>query len=63
MTRYEEKLQRVQWLEKQAQRKDMEKRVRREFLSSAKRERRALERMTITEAFTPANKTPFYGEL
>ena len=59
MTKYEEKLQRVQWLEKQAQRKDMEKRVRREFLSSAKRERRALERMTVTEAFTPANEMPF----
>ena len=59
MTKYEEKLQRVQWLEKQAQRRDMERSVRREFLSSAKRERRALERMTITEAFTPANKMPF----
>jgi len=59
MTRYEEKLQRVQWLEKQAQRKDMERRVRREYLTSAKRERRALERMTITEAFMPANKMPF----
>ncbi len=59
MTKYEEKLQRVLWLEKQAQRKDMEKSVRREFLSSAKRERRALERMTITEASTPANQMPF----
>ena len=59
MTRYEEKLQRVQWLEKQAQRRDMERRVRREYLTSAKRERRALERMTITEAFMPANKMPF----
>lgn len=59
MTKYEEKLQRVLWLEKQAQRKDMEKRVRREFLSSAKRERRALERMTVTEAFMPANEVPF----
>lgn len=59
MTRYEKKLQRVLWLEKQAQRVDMERSVRREFLSSAKRERRALERMTITEAFTPANQMPF----
>ncbi len=59
MTKYEVKLQRVQWLEKQAQRKDMEKRVRREFLSSARRERRALERMTVTEAFMPANQMPF----
>ena len=59
MTKYEEKLQRVQWLEKQAQRKDMEKRVRREFLSSAKRERRALEHMSVAEAFTPANEMPF----
>lgn len=59
MTKYEEKLQRVQWLEKQAQRRDMERTVRREFLSSAKRERRALERMTVTEAFTPANEMPF----
>ena len=59
MTKYEEKLQRVLWLEKQAQRKDMEKRVRREYLTSAKRERRALERMTVTEAFMPANEMPF----
>lgn len=59
MTKYEEKLQRVLWLEKQAQRKDMEKRVRREYLTSAKRERRALERMTVTEAFTPASEMPF----
>ncbi len=59
MTRYEEKLQRVQWLEKQAQRRDMERSVRREYLTSAKRERRALERMTAIEAFTPANKMPF----
>ena len=59
MTKYEEKLARVEWLEKQARRRDMERRVRREYLTSAKRERRALERMTVTEAFMPANQMPF----
>ena len=59
MTKYEEKLARVEWLEKQARRRDMERRVRREYLTSAKRERRALERMTVTEAFMPANEMPF----
>ena len=59
MTKYEEKLARVEWLEKQARRRDMERKVRRDFLSSAKRERRALERMTVTEAFMPANEMPF----
>ncbi len=59
MTRYEEKLQRVQWLEKQAQRRDMERRARREFLRAAKRERKELESMTIVEALTLANEQPF----